>query len=36
MPYILGTDPMLRVNNCPSCGRKVRNIEIDPSLTEIK
>ena len=32
MPYIIGTDPMLRVNNCPSCGKDVRSIELDPKL----
>lgn len=28
MPYILNTEPKLRVNHCPCCGAEVRNVKI--------
>ena len=30
LPYVLGTEPKLKINYCPSCGKKISGIEIEP------
>lgn len=32
MPYFFETEPKIRLNYCPSCGAKIRDMEIDPKL----